>query len=336
MPLSRSTPRTVAVLAFPRSQVLDVAGPLEVFSLANWWVTHELRRPAPYRLLTLAERAGIFPTTGPSRLVADAGIGRPRRDLDTLLVAGGDGVHEAMKRPRLVGWLARTAPHCRRFGSVCSGAFLLAAAGLLDGRRAATHWSRCAELQAKFPAVKVDGEALYVRDGACATSAGITAGIDLALALVEEDLNREAALAVARQLVVFLYRTGGQAQFSAQLKAQAASREPLRALQTFVAEKPDEALDVGALAKRAALSPRHFARVFKRELGTTPARYVENVRLEAARAKLEETRCSLDEIAASCGFGSAESLRRTFIRKLGVSPGLYRTRFSRQAKESRT
>lgn len=323
-------PRTVAMLAFPGAQALDVVGPLEVFSLANRWLARHRQRPPVYRLLTLGERAGPLATSGSTRLVVDEAIGRPRQDLDTLLVAGGEGVVAALERPRLLRWLAATAPHCRRFGSVCSGAFLLGQAGLLEGRRAATHWSSCADLKARFPSVTVDPDALYVLDGRCVTSAGITAGVDLALALVEQDLDRDVALGVARELVVFLFRSGGQAQFSFQLRAQLAEREPLRALQTYLAERPDAPGDVPALAKRAAMSPRHFARVFKKELGTTPGRYVQHVRLEAARGLLERTSATLDEVATKSGFGTAESLRRHFVAELGVSPGVYRARFSRR------
>jgi transcriptional regulator GlxA family with amidase domain len=327
--IARAAARTVAMVAFPGAQALDVVGPLEVFALANDWLADQRQRAPFYRLETLAERAGPLRTSGPSRLVADRALGRPRRDIDTLLVAGGDGVMAAVQRPSLVRWVAATAAHCRRVGSVCSGAFLLAQAGLLDGRRVATHWSRCEELQRRYPSLSVDRDALYVRDGRCVTSAGITAGIDLALALVEEDLDRVVALGVARQLVVFLYRSGSQSQFSHQLSAQLAEREPLRDVQAYIADRPGADLDVPALARRAALSPRQFARVFKAELGVTPARYVESVRLEAARAMLERTSRPVEQVAARCGFGTPESLRRRFVARLGVSPSVYRGRFAR-------
>jgi len=322
--------RTVAVLVYPGVQVLDVVGPLEVFSVANRWLAQHRGKPALYRLETLAERAGPVRTSGPAILMAARALGRARRDIDTLLVAGGEGVYEAMRRPRLLDWVRTNAAHCRRFGSVCSGAFLLAEAGLLAGKRAATHWSRCAELARCYPAVRVERDALYVRDGRCVTSAGITAGIDLALALLEEDLDREVALGVARELVVFLYRSGGQSQFSQQLASQAAEREPLRALQSYIAEHPGAPLDVVTLAKQTALSPRQFARIFKAELGVTPAKYVENTRLEVARGLLERTTHSVEEVASRAGFGTAESMRRRFLARLGVSPRVYRDRFARR------
>ncbi len=211
--------------------------------------------------------------------------------------------------------------------SVCTGAALLAAAGLLDGRRATTHWAYSDRLARDHPAVEVDPDPIYVRDGHVATSAGVTAGIDLALALVEEDLGREVALTVARHLVVFLRRPGNQAQFSAQLAAQTARREPLREIQRYVTEHPSADLSVEALAARAALSPRHFARAFHAETGTTPGRYVDRVRLEHARRLLEDTGDSVEEISRTCGYGSPEAMRRAFVRTLGSSPAEYRRRF---------
>jgi transcriptional regulator GlxA family with amidase domain len=213
--------------------------------------------------------------------------------------------------------------------SVCSGAFILAAAGLLDGRRATTHWSGCDLLARLFPAVTVERDPIFVRDGNVWTSAGITAGIDLALALVEADHGRELALDVSRWLVMFVQRPGGQSQFSAQLAAQVAERDPLRDLQAWIGEHPDAELTVEALADRVAMSPRHFARVFREEVGETPARYVEAVRVEAARRLLERTGRSVDDVASACGFGTAETLQRAFRRRLGVSPGAYRRHFSR-------
>src|SRR5262249_52522221 len=195
-----------------------------------------------------------------------------------------------------------------------TGTFILAATGLLDGRRATTHWAWCASLASMFPAVHVDPDPIFVRDGNLYSSAGVTAGMDLALSLVEEDLGRTAALETARQLVLFLRRPGGQSQFSAQLSAQAAERQPLRELVAWIVDHPDADLSVEALARRAAMSPRHFARVFTREVGTTPARYVETVRVEAARRRLEEATNGVDAIADACGFGTAETMRRALLR----------------------
>ena len=218
----------------------------------------------------------------------------------------------------------------QRVTSVCTGAFLLAEAGLLAGRRVTTHWAYADELQRQFPEVIVDPEPIYVRDGHIVTSAGVTAGIDLALALVEEDIGRAAALAVARHLVVFLRRPGGQAQFSAQLRAQVAQRQPLREVQQWITERPAADLSVERLAARAGLSPRHFARSFTAETGVSPGQYVDQVRLEAARRGLEDTGDGIEQVARCCGYGTPEAMRRAFIRALGVSPAGYRQRFRTQ------
>jgi transcriptional regulator GlxA family with amidase domain len=219
------------------------------------------------------------------------------------------------------------AGRARRVASVCTGAFLLAEAGLLDGRRATTHWYACDELARRYPAITVDPEPIYVRDGDVATSAGVTAGMDLALALVEEDLGRDTALTVARWLVLFLRRAGNQAQFSSQLAAQVADRDALCELRAWIADHPGEDLSVETLAARVALSPRHFARAFREEVGVTPGRYVERVRLEAARRRLEESGDPIGAVAAACGFGTPETMRRAFLRALGVGPAEYRRRF---------
>jgi transcriptional regulator GlxA family with amidase domain len=214
---------------------------------------------------------------------------------------------------------------------VCTGAFLLARAGLLDGRRATTHWASCADLELRYPAVRVERDPIFVRDGNVATSAGVTAGLDLALALVEEDLGRRVALQVARHLVVFLQRPGGQAQFSAQLSAQSADRAPLRELQAWIPDHLDEDLSVPALARRACMSDRNFARAFRRETGRTPGAYVEEARVESARIALETGDLPVEAVARQTGFGTVETLRRAFRRQVGVSPNEYRTRFRRQA-----
>jgi transcriptional regulator GlxA family with amidase domain len=250
--------------------------------------------------------------------------------LDTLIVAGGTGTREALADHTLIDWIRKVAPRTRRVASVCTGAFLLAEAGLLDGRRATTHWSACALLAERYPAVDVDPDPIYARDGNVYTSAGVTAGMDLALALVEEDMGRDVALAIARQLVLFLRRPGSQSQFSAQLSGQIADRDQLRELQGWIADHPGEDLSVAALARRAGLSERHLARSFHKEVGETPARYVETVRLESARRRLEESGEPVAAVAVACGFGTAETMRRAFLRRLGVGPAEYRRRFSPQ------
>ncbi|MCW5891535.1 MAG: GlxA family transcriptional regulator [bacterium] len=325
----RSRSRHVAVVAYPGVHMLDVAGPLEVFAAAT-----RLLGPGaatPYRVEILAGRPGPVATQSGLRLVADRAWRAVREPLDTLLVAGGAGTEAAMADVALLAWLRRMAPRVRRLGSVCSGSFVLAEAGLLDGRRATTHWAWCEALAARHPRVRVERDPIFVRDGDVWTSAGVTAGMDLALALVEDDAGREVALAVARQMVLFLQRPGGQSQFSAALAAQAAERPSLRDLQAWITGHPGSELSVAALARRSAMSPRNFARAFRREVGLTPGRFVEAVRVEAARRRLEETADGVEEIAAACGFGTAESMRRAFLRTVHVSPSQYRSRFRLRA-----
>jgi len=244
-------------------------------------------------------------------------------------VVGGEGARDAATDAAFVADVRRLASRSRRVTSVCTGAFLLGATGLLDGRRATTHWSRCDELAREYPNVTVDADPIFVRDGNVWTSAGVTAGMDLALALVEEDLGREVALAVSRWLVVFVQRSGGQSQFSSQLAAQLAERRPLRDLQSFMAEHPAEDLSVPALAARVAMSPRHFARTFREEVGVTPAQYVEDVRVEVARRLLETSDRAIDDIAREAGFGTVETMQRAFRRTVHTTPREYRRHFTR-------
>jgi transcriptional regulator GlxA family with amidase domain len=312
--------RRVLILAFDGVQSLDVTGPAEVFNAAGR-VARE-----PYRLEIVAPAAGPVRSGSGLTLMPDRAIAAVRGQVDTLLVAGGE-VEATARDERVTRWLARTAGRSRRVGSVCSGAFILAAAGLLDGRRAATHWAYSEELAELFPAVEVDPDAIFVRDGDVWTSAGVTAGMDLALALVEEDLGREAALEAARWLVIYARRSGGQSQFSSHLRAQLAEREPLRDLQAWLPEHLDGDLSVEALAARAHMSPRNFARAFRRELGMTPAAYVEALRVDGARLRLESTAEKVESVARACGFGTVETMRRAFHRRLGVGPAEYRRRF---------
>ncbi len=324
-------PRAVLILLFSGVQSLDVTGPLEVFAAAAALTGAasrpgaEAARPA-YRVSTASLGGEPVRTSSGLTLVPDADLRTlATAGLHTLVVPGGEGTRTAGRE--LIGWLRRRAPDAQRITSVCTGAFLLAAAGLLAGKRATTHWAYCDALARHYPDVHVDPEPIYIRDGAIATSAGVTAGIDLSLALVEEDIGRDAALAVARQLVVFLRRPGGQAQFSAQLRAQVAQRAPLREVQQWITERPAADLSVETLAARAALSPRQFARAFAAQTGVPPGRYVDRVRLEAARRQLEDTGAGVEQIARSCGYGTPEAMRRAFVRTLGVSPAGYRHRF---------
>ncbi|MFF3638590.1 GlxA family transcriptional regulator [Streptomyces sp. NPDC002250] len=310
--------RTVLLVLFDGVQSLDVTGPLEVFTGA------EQHTRGTYRVRTASLDGGPVRTSSGLALVPDGAL-TAMPDPDTLLVPGGQGTRGP--DPRLTDWLRAHGPRARRLVSVCTGAILLAAAGLLDGRRATTHWAYCDKLARDHPAVAVDPEPIYVRDGNVATSAGVTSGIDLALALVEEDLDREVALSVARHLVVFLRRPGNQAQFSAQLAAQTARRDPLRDVQRWITEHPAGDLTVESLAARARLSPRHFARAFREETGTTPGRYVDRVRLEHARRLLEDTGDGVEEISRASGYGTPEAMRRAFVRALGTAPAEYRRRF---------
>jgi transcriptional regulator GlxA family with amidase domain len=316
--------RRVVIVVFPGVQTLDVTGPAEVFRAAS------LIHPPGYDVTVAATEREPLATSTVS-LVPDARLDEVKGAIDTLIVAGGTGTRRAEEDERLVGWIAAAAPRARRVASVCTGAFLLAKAGLLDGCRATTHWASCADLAARYPAVSVESDPIFVRDGGVATSAGVTAGMDLALALVEEDLGREVALEAARWLVVFLQRPGGQAQFSAQLSAQVADRAPLRELQAWIPDHLDEDLTVAALARRSCMSDRNFARAFRRETGMTPGAYVERARVERARIALETGDLPVESVARQAGFGTVETMRRAFRRRVGASPAEYRTRFRRQA-----
>ncbi|MFH8988172.1 GlxA family transcriptional regulator [Streptomyces sp. NPDC017940] len=314
--------RTVLVVLFDGVQSLDVTGPLEVFTGAS----HRHRDAEPYRVVTASLDGAPLRTSSGLTLVPDLRLAdAAARPWHTLLVPGGAGTRA--DDADLVAWLRAHAPRARRLVSVCTGAVLLARAGLLDGRRATTHWAYCDTLARNHPEVEVDPDPIYVRDGHVATSAGVTAGIDLALALVEEDLGRDTALTVARYLVVFLRRPGNQAQFSAQLSAQTARSEPLREVQRWISENPGGDLSVESLAGRARLSPRHFARSFQAETGTTPGKYVERVRVEQARRLLEDTSDGVEEVSRACGYGTPEAMRRAFVKALGTPPAEYRRRF---------
>jgi transcriptional regulator GlxA family with amidase domain len=317
--------RTVLMVLFDQVQSLDVTGPLEVFTGANTWRGGRGDGPA-YDIRTASLGGRPVRTSSGLRITPDEDLREvrlPRPGL--LIVPGGEGSRRP--DPELTGWLRAHGRQADRLVSVCTGAFLLAEAGLLDGRRVTTHWAYCASLAARYPRVSVEADPIFVRDGNIATSAGVTAGIDLALALVEDDMGRDAALDIARQLVVFLRRPGNQAQFSAQLAGQLANREPLREVQRWIADHPGADLSVEALARQASLSPRQFARAFAAEVGIPPGRYVDRVRLETARRRLEDTADGVEQTARSCGYGTPEAMRRAFVRALGVSPGEYRRRF---------
>ncbi|MBK3445162.1 GlxA family transcriptional regulator [Pseudomonas lactis] len=318
-------PKIIHVLAFENVQVLDVTGPLQVFASAND-LARQRGLPLPYAVNVIATQAGPVMTSAGLALLAEPlpAIDQP---CDTLVIAGGWGVYGVAEDPTLVQWVRDKSRHTRRMASVCTGAFLLAASGLLDGCRVATHWTRCEELARKFPALTVEANPIFIQQGAVWTSAGVTAGIDLCLALVEDDLGRAIALEVARHLVVFLKRPGGQSQFSVTLSLQK-SDSRFAELHAWIADNLTLELSIATLAAQAGMSERSFVRHYRTETGQTPARAVELIRVENARRQLADSTTSIKRIAMQCGFGCEETLRRSFLRALSVTPQAYRERFS--------
>jgi transcriptional regulator GlxA family with amidase domain len=317
-------PRRVVVFAAPPVEELDIVGPWEVFASAN----NALNGKARAYDIELVTTNRTLMVTGDSGLTLLAGrrYNQLKGDIDTLIVSGGRGA-QTMRDCDVLKWLQSMAKRVRRVASICTGAFLLAEAGVLNRRRATTHWMFAKDFALRYPDVTVESDRIYVQDGHIYTSAGVTAGMDLSLALVEEDLGSTLALQVARALVLFLRRPGGQSQFSALLASQTSEHRPLRNLQVWIAESVRQDLSVESLASRVAMSPRNFARVFKREIGTTPGHFVEQIRIECARRELEMTEKSLEEIAAVSGFKSGEVMRRAFVRCVGTSPSAYRDHF---------
>jgi transcriptional regulator GlxA family with amidase domain len=322
-------PRRIVFIAAPGTEILDLVGPLQVFARASE--------------IFVRQNPGAFPiysvevvTTFPHRsLVANCGLRitahktfrELRGNIDTLLVAGGSAIENDEVNIQVIRWLKTIAGRIRRIGSVCTGAMLLARAGLLDGRRATTHWNWCEVLIRRAPRTHVDPDPIFVRDKNVYTSAGVTTGMDLALALVEEDCGSRLALQVARNLVLYLRRPGGQSQFSAALSLQLSDRRPLRELESWVLDNLNKPLTVPLLAQRVAMSPRNFARLFTKEMKTTPAKFVERLRVETARRRLEESPNSMESIASECGFGNVNSMRSVFQRALKIAPGQYRRHF---------
>lgn len=328
--------RSIVIVAFDGVQALDIAGPHEVFAGASS-LAERRGRADGYRLDVVATKAGLVRTESGLGLHADA-MARVRPPIDTLIIPGGDGVEQASCDEELVGWLARQRP--RRVATVCSGPFLGAAAGLITGRRVTTHWARARRLAARHPDLVVDADPVYIQDGHVWSSAGVTAGIDLALALVGQDVGVDIAQDVARMLVMFLHRPANQSQFAAPVWIKRADDDGVRKAQELIDCGPGDDHRIDRLAGRVAMSERHFQRRFVEQVGMTPGRYVTEIRYEAARRALEESSEPVEAIAARVGFGSTESMRRAFGKRLGTSPDGYRERFSlqppRRARASRS
>ena len=324
----------IAILAPEEPEILDITGPFEVFVTASrYFRAAHPGRPELYRVeLISATDETLMRTSCGLELSASTSFRSFRGTPDTLLIAGGasKGVDATTRNRDLLDWLVNLSGSVRRFGSICTGAFVLAAAGLLRGRRATTHWSKCKDLARCYSDIRVEPDSIYTVDGNIYTSAGITAGMDLSLALVEADAGAAIAADVARELVLYLRRPGGQSQMSAAMTLQASDRRAIRDLQSWIVENVGGDLSVHALADRAAMSPRNFARTFLQQTGSTPARFVERVRVETASRRLEESEDTLDQIAVRCGFGNADSMRRSFVRVLRVTPREFRSRLKRQ------
>src|SRR5215468_5323711 len=320
--------RQIIFTVYKGVSLLDLAGPLEAFRIADAFSSSRGRR-APYECTVVSSRGGRVMTADGVELNTKAARKAAKNQIDTLVVPGGFFVDDVTRDRALVQWIAKTASGCRRISSVCVGSFLLAEAGLLDGRRAATHWMHAPLLANRYPAVTVEPDAIFVRDGRVWSSAGVTSGIDLALALIEQDAGRKVAMDVARMLVVYLKRAGGQSQYSALLAAQAQSNSDMFSeLEQWIAEHLKSDLRIEALAERVHMSPRNFARLYAKTRDRTPARAVEAVRIDAARRKLEETTDRIASIAEDCGFSDEDQMRGAFVRVLGVPPREYRKHFA--------
>jgi transcriptional regulator GlxA family with amidase domain len=321
--------RPIGIVAYDGVEILDLTGPMAVFAMPNdFFQRAGLTDQAVYPIRVFAKRPGPVMTSCGLQVYADSAYGEPEIAVDTLLIPGSPSVAALLSDPSLVNWVGAMSTRVRRLVSVCTGSFLLAKAGLLNGRRATTHWAYCDKFAAEYPDVMVEPDRIFLRDGPIMTSGGVTSGIDLALSLLEEDWGREQALQIARYLVVFLKRPGGQSQFSSFLLSEATNHQDLRALQVWIMENPAQDLRVEALAERMAMSPRNFARVFQAETGMTPAKFVEKSRIDTARHLLGASDKAIETVAVVSGFGDAARMRRAFIRNLGVSPRDFRDRFT--------
>jgi transcriptional regulator GlxA family with amidase domain len=319
--------RVVWLLAFDGLQAIDLTGPHAVFGAANQVLQSRDRGQGRYRLEVVSKEAGQVTAECGLRIGVDR-LPDPRQPHHTVLVSGGSGTRAASIDPDILSWLAAAGDSAERLACVCGGAFVAAAAGLLEGKRVTTHWARAEELARAYPSLEVEPDSIWCRDGNVWTSAGVTAGIDLALAIVEHDLGAEIAQLIARHFVVFLRRPGGQSQFAAPAWERRADTAPVRRAQDLVESDPSQDLSLAALARHVGMSPRHLSRRFQAEVGVSPTKYIERMRLVAARSHLESSAQGLDDVARRCGFGTTETMRRTFIRHLGVAPDDYRRRFT--------
>lgn len=320
--------RRVVFVASPNPDLLELIGPMNVLRIANFVLNHSGRPDLGYDLEIVATRPGVVFEMEGLKILADKPYHRLRGHVDTLLFSPMSFPDLFDRGERLIAWVRRMSERVRRIGTICFGTYILAEAGVLDGRRATTHWDHARDFRARYPAVALDIDSIYVKDGHVYTSAGATAGIDMMLALIEEDFGRSTALRVAQALVLFLKRPGDQAQFSVQLSSKFPDDSDIEAVQSYIHEHPEADLRVQVLAARASMSPRNFSRTFTREIGVAPGRYVEQSRLEIARQQLQESSAPVSEIAERCGYGTADGMRLAFERNLGVSPRAYRQRFA--------
>jgi transcriptional regulator GlxA family with amidase domain len=321
--------RRVVVLCYPGGNLVDLAGPVQVFATANRSLTRQGGKP-PYEIITASEHGGPLLTNAGLPVLTSALKEIKAGTIDTIVIAGGSPDHHVIEAPALVAWIKARAARARRICSVCSGTFVLAATGLLDGLRCTTHWQWAQRLQSLYPKLRVDPDPIYIREGALWTSAGVTAGMDLALALVEQDFGHRIAITVARDMVMFIKRPGSQSQFSVPLLAQTVAPARFAELHAWIAGHLAGDLRVERLAEEAGMAPRSFARAYAAEVGRTPAKTVEMMRFEAACRALEETTLPLKRIAANVGYGEEQNLRRVFLRRLRISPAQYRARFAAQ------
>jgi transcriptional regulator GlxA family with amidase domain len=328
--------KLVVIIAMPGTMSLDIAGPSDVFHNANRVILQRMGF-SPYKIILASPDDTTSVKIGSGITIkCDENVFNIKNKIDTLIIAGFPAADSIESRRDLIQWLKESANNTRRIASICRGAFLMAEAGFLNNKRATTHWNFCDDLQKNYPQVQVDPDPIFIGDGKFYTSAGVSSGIDLTLALLEEDFGREIALNVARNLVLYLRRPGNQSQFSIVLAQQETSKEPLRHLQKWLLDHLDKNLTVETLAEQCSMSPRNFARVFQKEMKMTPGKYLEKLRVETARRRLEETNLGLDQIARECGLGSADTLRRIFLRQLKITPNQYRRSFKTALEQELT